>query len=58
MAQNICDVVVIGAGILGCAVAHEVANRGLKVSLLDAGAIGQGTSGKEFQLDKCDFKNQ
>lgn len=42
------DVVIIGAGILGCSAAYELAKRGRKIVLLDAGSIGQGTSTKSF----------
>jgi glycerol-3-phosphate dehydrogenase len=38
------DVVVIGAGATGCAVARDAALRGLKVLLLDRGDIASGTS--------------
>ena len=34
------DILVIGAGIVGCAVASELARRGAAVSLLDARAPG------------------
>ncbi|WP_197136010.1 MULTISPECIES: glycine oxidase ThiO [Crateriforma] len=35
---------IIGGGVIGLSVAWELANRGLRVSVLDQGAIGQGTS--------------
>ena len=38
------DVVVIGAGINGAAVARDAAMRGLKVLLLDKGDISNGTT--------------
>jgi glycine/D-amino acid oxidase-like deaminating enzyme len=48
MEEKSTDVVIIGAGILGCTAAHELAKRGIEVVLLDAGRIGQGTSTKSF----------
>ena len=45
---RISDVVVIGAGIVGSAVAYAVSNRGMTVSLLDAGKMGSGASSRSF----------
>jgi glycine/D-amino acid oxidase-like deaminating enzyme len=39
------DVVVVGAGIVGAAVARELAVRGVAVALLDRGAVSSGTTG-------------
>jgi D-hydroxyproline dehydrogenase subunit beta len=39
------DVVVVGAGIVGAAVARELAVRGVAVTLLDRGAVASGTTG-------------
>jgi sarcosine oxidase subunit beta len=39
------DVVVAGAGIVGCATAYAMAKRGLSVVLLDKGAVGGAVSG-------------
>ena len=38
------DVLVIGGGIYGLAIAYEAASRGLKTALIDAGDIGSGSS--------------
>jgi glycine oxidase len=38
------DVIVIGAGIVGCAVARELARRGASVSLIDDRAVGMGAT--------------
>ena len=40
------DVVVIGSGIAGLSVAYELAERGLKVIVLDRGNIGQGMTAR------------
>jgi len=39
------EVVVVGAGIVGAAVARELAVRGVAVTLLDRGAVSSGTTG-------------
>lgn len=39
------DVVVVGAGIVGCATAWELARRGVAVTLLDRGVVSGGTTG-------------
>jgi glycine/D-amino acid oxidase-like deaminating enzyme len=39
------DVAVVGAGIVGAAVARELAVRGVAVTLLDRGAVSSGTTG-------------
>ena len=38
------DVVVVGAGVIGCAIAYELGSRGAKVLLLEREAIGSGAS--------------
>jgi len=42
------DMVVVGAGVVGCGVAHAIALRGMRVALVDRAAIGQGTSAHTF----------
>ena len=39
-----CDVIVIGGGIIGCAIAREVARRGARTVLVEARAIGRGAT--------------
>jgi glycine/D-amino acid oxidase-like deaminating enzyme len=43
-----CDVVVIGGGIIGCATALELAERGLRVVLCEKGGIGQEQSSRNW----------
>lgn len=38
------NVIVIGAGVVGCAVAHELASRGARVRVFEARAAGQGAT--------------
>lgn len=42
------DVVIIGAGVVGAAIAYRAACAGLQVTLLDRAAPGQGTSSTSF----------
>src|SRR5829696_2692532 len=39
------DVVIIGGGMTGCAAAYAFAAAGVRATLLDAGKIGQGSTG-------------
>ncbi|RBQ14954.1 FAD-binding oxidoreductase [Spongiactinospora rosea] len=50
-------VVVIGAGLYGAAVAAGLARRGARVTVVDGGAPGQGTSGATFSwINSCGRK--
>ncbi len=42
--QRTSDVIVIGGGIIGCAVAYEVASRGAAVTVVDGRGIGRGAT--------------
>jgi glycine oxidase len=44
MASRPSDIVVVGAGIVGCAVAHELARRGASVQVLDERHAGMGAT--------------
>lgn len=48
MADGVSDAVVIGAGVLGASTAFRLAAAGLRVTILEAGRIGAGTSGISF----------
>jgi glycerol-3-phosphate dehydrogenase len=41
-----CDLIVVGAGVTGCAIARDAALRGLSVTVLEQGTLGSGTSGR------------
>ncbi len=45
---EIADVVIVGGGILGVSLAYELARRTLRVTLLEAHALGSGTTGSGF----------
>jgi glycine oxidase len=38
------DIIVVGAGVIGCAVAHELARRGASVEVVDDRAVGMGAT--------------
>jgi glycine oxidase len=38
------DIIVVGAGIIGCAVAHELASRGASVEIVDERPVGMGAT--------------
>ena len=42
------DVVVIGAGVVGCAIADALGARGLHVALVERAGVGRGTSASSF----------
>ena len=44
------QVLVIGAGFTGCAVAHDLALRGLAVTVVERGEVASGTSGRTHGL--------
>lgn len=48
--KNIYDLLVIGGGINGAAIAHIAAQRGMKVALLEKGDFASGTSSKSTKL--------
>src|SRR6476660_7374279 len=38
------DIIVVGAGVVGCAVAHELARRGASVEIVDERPVGMGAT--------------
>src|SRR5438270_4613836 len=44
MASGPCDIVVVGAGIVGCACAYELARRGASVEVVDERPSGMGAT--------------
>lgn len=48
--ENAYDVVVVGAGAVGCAAARELAARGFSTLLVDRGDIGAGTSSRSSRM--------
>ena len=52
------DVIVIGAGIMGCSTALELARRGLEVALLDKSTVGAGPTGKSSAIIRQHYSNE
>ncbi len=48
MSSDTRDVVIVGAGIIGCLTAYLLAQGGLKVTLLEADSVGSHASGFAF----------
>ena len=44
------DVIVVGAGVIGCSIAYHLTKAGLKTALLDQGQVGTGASGANFGM--------
>ncbi len=53
-----CDVLVIGAGIMGCALAYDLAREGIDVVLLDRGMVCGGSSGLNAGGVRHQFTNE
>jgi sarcosine oxidase, subunit beta len=48
--KNTFDVIVVGAGVVGCSIAYHLTTAGLKVALLDKGPVGSGASSANFGM--------
>jgi sarcosine oxidase subunit beta len=57
MSQNF-DVIIIGAGIMGCSTAFQLAQRGLKVAVFEKTSIGNGPSGKSSAIIRQHYSNE
>ncbi|MCC6146285.1 MAG: FAD-binding oxidoreductase [Anaerolineaceae bacterium] len=44
------DVIVVGAGVIGCSIAYHLTRAGLKTALLDQEQVGAGASGANFGM--------
>ena len=52
------DVVVIGGGVNGTSIAYALASRGVKVALVDKGALASGASGFSSALVRMHYTNE
>ena len=51
------DAIIIGAGIMGCTTAYELAKRGMKVAVLEKSSIGAGSTGKSSAIIRQHYSN-
>ena len=52
------DVIIIGAGIMGCSTAFQLVQRGLKVGILEKENIGAGSTGKSSAIIRQHYSNE
>lgn len=52
------DVVIIGAGIMGCSTAFELSKQGVKVAVLEKGSLGAGSTGKSSAIIRTHYSNE
>ena len=52
------DVIIIGAGIMGCSTAFQLAQRGLKVAVLEKSHIGAGSTGHSSAIIRQHYSNE
>lgn len=52
------DAVIVGGGIMGCSTALQLAQRGLKVALLEKDTIGAGSTGKSSAIIRQHYSNE
>jgi sarcosine oxidase, subunit beta len=52
------DAIIIGGGIMGCSTAFQLAQRGLKVAVLEKGTIGHGPTGKSSAIIRQHYSNE
>jgi sarcosine oxidase subunit beta len=52
------DVIIIGAGIMGCSTAFQLAQRGLKVAVLEKSEVGAGSTGKSSAIIRQHYSNE
>ncbi len=53
-----CDVIIIGAGIMGASSAFELAKRGLEVTVVDKGYVGHGPTGRSSAIVRQHYSNE
>ena len=52
------DAIIIGAGIMGCSTAFQLARRGLKVAVLEKAYIGSGSTGESSAIIRQHYSNE
>ena len=57
MAQKF-DAIIIGAGIMGCSTAFQLAKRGVKVAVFEKGYYGNGSTGRSSAIIRQHYSNE
>lgn len=52
------DVIIIGAGIMGCSTAYQLARRGVKTAVLEKSVIGAGSTGESSAIIRQHYSNE
>lgn len=52
------DAIIIGAGIMGCSTAYQLARRGLKVAVVEKTHIGAGSTGRSSAIIRQHYSNE
>ncbi len=52
------DALIVGAGIMGCSTAFQLAQRGLHVAVLEKGNIGAGSTGRSSAVIRQHYSNE
>lgn len=52
------DVIIIGAGLIGCATAYHLAQRGQKVTVLEKNSVGAGGTGRSSAIVRQHYSNE
>lgn len=52
------DVIIIGAGIMGCSTAYQLARRGVEVAVLEKDVIGAGSTGESSAIIRLHYSNE
>jgi glycine/D-amino acid oxidase-like deaminating enzyme len=57
MPQN-SDVIIVGAGLIGCATAFHLSQRGVKVTVLEKNTVGAGGTGRSSAIVRQHYSNE
>ncbi len=52
------DVIIIGAGVIGCAAAYHLARRGVSVTVLEKDTVGAGGTGRSSAIIRTHYSNE
>jgi glycine/D-amino acid oxidase-like deaminating enzyme len=52
------DVIIIGAGVIGCAAAYHLAQRGMSVVVLEKDTVGAGGTGRSSAIIRTHYSNE